>query len=77
MNSTPTKSLQNTCGGIQEMQTFKTPVRVLVRKDGNGEGEHLELVFGGDVDELVDETGTVKANRAYGRVPLSLFRKVV
>ena len=75
MNSARTRSLQNTCGGIQEMQTFKTPIRVLVRRDADGEGEHLELVFGENADEPADGEDIIKANRAYGRVPSSLFEK--
>ena len=71
MNSAPTRNLQNTCGGISELQTFRVPVRVLVRKDeGDGEGEHLELVFGDDANNQSDtQRGTIKANRAYGTVP--------
>ena len=73
MNSAPTKKLQNTCGGISKMQTFTTPVQILVqRDDGDGEGEHLELVFGGEADKSIgEERGTIKANRAYGRLPFS------
>ena len=71
MNSTPTKDLQNTCGGISEMRTFKTPVRVVVRKDqGEGEGEHLELVFGDHTGGHSDGSDTIKPNRAYGRLSL-------
>ena len=77
MNSAPTKNLQNTCGGISELQTFTVPVRVLVRKDkGEGEGEHLELVFGDDANKQSGaERGTIKANRAYGTVPSSYTEK--
>ena len=77
MNSAPTKDLQNTCSGISELQTFTIPVRVLVREDeGDGEGEHLELVFGGDFDKQSNmERGTIKANRAYGAVPVSYVEK--
>ena len=77
MNSRPTRNLQNTCGGISELRTFKTPVRIVVRKDeSEGEGEHLELVFGDDVDaELDDDSATIKTNRAYGTVPSSMLRK--
>lgn len=46
MNSTPTAALRNTCAGITELHIFKLSVRVLVAKDEEGEGEHLELVFG-------------------------------
>ena len=77
MNSAPTKKLQNTCGGISELQTFTTPVRVIVRRDeGDGEGEHLELVFGEEADRhLASPSGLIKANRAYGSVPPSLLQK--
>ena len=69
MNSTPTNHLQNTCGGISEMRTFKTPVRVVVRKDqGDKEGEHLELVFGDQGTAQSDGAGVIKSNRAYGKL---------
>ena len=69
MNSTPTKDLQNTCGSISEMRTFKTPVRVVVRKNqGQDEGEHLELVFGDHASGHSNGSDTIKANRAYGRL---------
>ena len=71
MNSTPTKALQNTCAGISETRTFRTPVRVVVRKDqGEGEGEHLELLFGDHASGHPDGNDTIKANRAYGRLSL-------
>ena len=72
MNSRPAKSLQNTCGGISGLGTYKTPVRILVMKDGEGEGEHLELVFGDDVEHSDDGSNTIKANRAYGALPSTL-----
>ena len=42
-------------------------------KDGEGEGEHLELVFGDDVEHSDDGSNTIKANRAYGALPSTLF----
>ena len=79
INSAPTKGLQNTCAGISKIRTFKTLVRVLVRKDeGEGEGEHLEMVFGEDVGgHEGDEGETIVANRRYGTVPASLLVKRV
>lgn len=50
------------------MHIFKLPVRILVSKDEEGEGEHLELVFG-KVDEEKMEERTIKSNRAYGTLP--------
>lgn len=64
MNSTPTAALRNTCAGITELHIFKLPVRVLVVKDEEGEGEHLELVFGNVDQEKIEDT-TIKANVAY------------
>ena len=79
MNSARTKSLQNTCGGISETMTYQTPVRVLVRSDeGEGDGEHLELVFGDGLEGQSGENwerSRIKANRAYGRTPESLSDK--
>ena len=70
MNSTPTRDLQNTCGGISETRTFKTPVRIVVRQNrGEDEGEHLELVFGDRAGGQFDGSDTIKSNRAYGRLP--------
>ena len=68
MNSTPTAALRNTCAGITELNIFKLPVRVLAFRDAEGDGEHLELVFG-DLDEETLESRTIKANRAYGTMP--------
>lgn len=68
MNSTPTAALRNTCAGITELHIFKLPVRILVSKDVEGEGEHLELVFG-RVDDGKMEERTIKANRTYGTLP--------
>ena len=68
MNSTPTAALRNTCAGITELNIFKLPVRVLAFRDAEGDGEHLELVFG-DLDEKTLESRTIKANRAYGTMP--------
>lgn len=66
MNSTPTTLLRNTCAGIMKLNIYKLPVRVLaVRDSEEGDGEHLELVFG-NVDEG-DMRGTpIKPNRVYG-----------
>ena len=68
MNSTPTAALRNTCAGITELNIFKLPVRVLAFRDAEGDGEHLELVFG-NLDEKTLENKTIKANRAYGTMP--------
>ncbi|KAL8787423.1 MAG: hypothetical protein Q9213_002200 [Squamulea squamosa] len=68
MNSTPTTALRNTCAGITELHIFKLPVRILVSKDEEGEGEHLELVFGRVEDEKMEER-TIKANRKHGTLP--------
>ncbi|KAI4199036.1 MAG: hypothetical protein LQ348_001955 [Seirophora lacunosa] len=68
VNSTPTAALRNTCAGISEFHIFKLPVRILVSKDEEGEGEHLELVFGRTDEEKVQER-TIKANRTYGTLP--------
>lgn len=68
MNSTPTVLLKNTCAGIMELNIFKLPVRVLAMRDSEGDGEHLELVFG-NVDEK-DARGTpIQPNRVYGTLP--------
>ena len=68
MNSTPTALLKNTCAGIMELNIFKLPVRVLAVRDGEGDGEHLELVFG-NLDEK-DARGTlIQPNRVYGTLP--------
>ena len=51
-----------------ELNIFKIPVRVLATRDAEGEGEHLELVFG-SVDEK-DAKGTpIQPNRVYGTLP--------
>lgn len=68
VNSTPTVALRNTCAGITELHIFKIPVRVLMLKDEEGEGEHLELVFG-TVDEEKTRGKTIQANRTYGTLP--------
>lgn len=65
MNSTPTKTLRNTCAGITELHIFQLPVRMFARPDDEGDGEHLELVFG---DKETDGR-LIKANRAYGTMP--------
>ena len=68
MNSTPTTLLKNTCAGIMELHIFTLPVRVLAIRDGQGDGEHLELVFE-NVDEK-DMRGTpIQPNRVYGTLP--------
>ncbi|KAL8679289.1 MAG: hypothetical protein Q9186_004433 [Xanthomendoza sp. 1 TL-2023] len=73
INSSPTSALRNTCAGISELHIFKLPVRILVFKDDEGEGEHLELVFGngnGAADEEKMPTErTIKPNRTYGTLP--------
>ena len=69
MNSTPTTALRNTCTGISELHVFKHTVRVLVRNDVEGEGEHLELVFG-NIETEPDDKSVVKMNRTYGTMPL-------
>ena len=73
MNSTPTTTLRNTCAGITELHVFKTPVRILAFRDEEGDGEHLELVFGnesgGEKTEGEEEKKTIKANRKYGTMP--------
>ena len=68
MNSTPTATLRNTCAGISEIHIFKLPVRILSTKDKEGEGEHLELVFG-TVPEERTKNDVIKPNRAYGTMP--------
>ena len=67
INSTPTAALRNTCAGITELNIFKLPVRVLAFRDAEGDGEHLELVFG-NLDEKALENKTIKANRVYGNM---------
>ena len=68
INSPPTKALRNTCAGISEFDIFKLPVRVLTIRDDEGDGKHLELVFG-SVDEKSMEHRVIKANRVYGTMP--------
>ena len=68
MNSTPTATLRNTCAGITELNIFKLPVRVLAFRDAEGDGEHLELVFG-NLDEKTLGNKTIKTNRAYATMP--------
>ena len=67
-NSTPTKELQNTCAGITEHRIFELPVRVLVSPDEEGDGEHLEMVFG-DVDDEEAAKRRIMPGRVYGRLP--------
>ena len=51
-----------------ELNIFKLPVRVFAIRDDEGDGEHLELVFG-NVDEK-DVRGTpIEPNRVYGTLP--------
>ena len=49
-NSMPTIKLRNTCADITEQDIFKLPVRVLVIRDDEGDGEHLKMAFG-EIDE--------------------------
>ena len=69
MNSTPTTALRNTCAGVSEIRVFKQPVHVLAKRDLEGEGEHLELVFG-DMDAEEARTRRIKPNRKYGTMPV-------
>lgn len=68
INSTPTTALRNTCAGISEIRIFKVPVRILAMRDLEGDGEHLELVFG-DVDAEQARKMSIKSNRKYGTMP--------
>ena len=68
VNSSPTTALRNTCAGITEFAIFKLPVRILAMRDEEGEGEHLELVFG-SLDEKSVENRVIKPNRVYGTMP--------
>lgn len=68
VNSPPTRVLRNTCAGITEFDIFKLPVRILTIRDEEGDGEHLELVFG-SVDEKSVVHRVIKPNRAYGTLP--------
>ena len=68
VNSSPTTALRNTCAGITEFAIFKLPVRILAMRDEEGEGEHLELVFG-NLDEKSVENRVIKPNRVYGTMP--------
>ena len=65
INSAPTACLRNTCAGISELHIFKLPVRILVNKDDERDGEHLELVFG-DVATEKTKKSLIQPNRAYG-----------
>ena len=70
VNSTPTALLRNICAGITELDIFNIPVRFLaMRDDEQGDGEHLELVFG-EVDEKTVEHKTLQANRVHGTMPM-------
>ena len=64
-NSLPSEKLRNTCAGISESHVFKLPVRILVSPDVEGDGEHLEMVFGDMEEKRVGENRIV-ANRVYG-----------
>ncbi|KAL8996313.1 MAG: hypothetical protein Q9169_004152 [Polycauliona sp. 2 TL-2023] len=55
--------------GISELHISKLPVRVLVNKDEEGEGDDLELVFGRMQERREIEERTIKANRTYGTMP--------
>ena len=69
VNSQPTILLQNICASIASLNMFKLPVRVLaIRDNEQGDGKHLELVFG-DMGEKTTQHTTIKANRVYGRMP--------
>ena len=68
VNSPPTRALRNTCAGITELDIFKLPVRILTMRDEEGDGEHLELVFG-NVDEKSVEHRIIRPNRTYGTLP--------
>ena len=68
VNSSPTTALRNTCAGITEFDIFKLPVRILAMRDEEGDGEHLELVFG-NLDEKSVENRVIKPNRVYGTMP--------
>lgn len=66
MNSSPTAYLHNTCAGILGINTFKTPVQILVRGD-DSQTEHLELVFGHQ--ETADARASrLTKNKDYGEV---------
>lgn len=60
--------LRNTCAGIAEIRIFRTPVRILTMSDQEGEGEHLELVFG-DIEDEDPQKRAIKPNRKYGTMP--------
>ena len=69
INSQPATALRNTCAGITEIRIFKTSVRILALSDEEGEGEHLELVFG-EVKEEIAQKKAIKPNRVYGTMPV-------
>lgn len=68
INSILTSTLRNTYAGINEMRIFRLPVCILVMRNLEGEGEHLELVFG-DVDLEQAKRMGIKPNRKYGTMP--------
>lgn len=74
MNSAPTACLRNTCAGISELHIFKLPVRLLAGKDEEGEGEHLELVFG-DISAMKASHSVIKPNRTYGTMPRNKYKR--
>ena len=67
VNSAPTEHLQNTCAGIIGIKTFQTSVRVLARDSGDGQQDHLELVFG-EFQRPDACMRMVEVNRKYGKV---------
>lgn len=68
MDSTPTVLLRNTCAGIMELNIYKLPVRVLAIRDSEGDGDHLELVFGNTDGKEVGGT-PITPNRVYRTLP--------
>ena len=74
VNSSPSALHRNTCAGITELHIFKLPVQILGMADEEGEGEHLELIFG-DVNKEKTKKNTIKPNRTYGTM-LSMKEKI-
>jgi hypothetical protein len=70
MNSSPTKTLQNTCAGISQLATMKLLVRVVATKvdhlelDFTSPSEEYELLSKDDVGKLVTAPRTVYPNSA-------------
>ena len=55
-----------------QLHVFKIPIRVLVSKDEEGEGEHWEFVFeeaGKADEEKMNTEKTIKADQTYGTLP--------